>query len=59
MGLVEGEEYSFYIHDDKDGRFICIKCPDNVDKLKEAKNLLLRLGYSISSEETVGLAADD
>lgn len=49
MGLVVGEEYSFYTHETNDGRrFICIECPEvDTDAIEEAKRILEKFGYTV------------
>lgn len=46
LGLVEGTEYQFFIHEDEIGRkFLCIECP-GIDEatLQEARRLVQKYG---------------
>lgn len=46
MGLVVGQEYSFYTMEDDEGRkFICIECPGIDEKtLEEARRIVAKYG---------------
>lgn len=46
LGLIEGNEYTFYTHEEDDGRkFLCIECP-GIDQatLEEARRLVEKYG---------------
>lgn len=50
MGLVEGQEYTFYTMEDEEGRkFICIECP-GIDEqtLEEARRIVQKYGMKFS-----------
>ncbi len=46
MGLITGQEYSFYTLEDDEGRkFICIECPGIDEKtLEEARRIVEKYG---------------
>lgn len=49
MGLVIGQEYDFYIHEQDGCKYICIKCPVDMEKeLAEARKFLEEHGFSVS-----------
>ena len=50
--LETGLECPIYIHEDEEGRvYICFQVPPkSVQNLKEAKELLEKLGYSVSKK---------
>jgi bifunctional DNA-binding transcriptional regulator/antitoxin component of YhaV-PrlF toxin-antitoxin module len=52
-GLVTGLECPIYQHVDEDGRmFICFEVPPKaVQNFKEARELLEKLGYTVSKKE--------
>ncbi len=52
-GLEPGLECQFYEHVDEEGRvYLCIQCPpEAVQNFKEARELLERLGYTLTKDE--------
>lgn len=46
MGMIQGKEYSFFTHEEPDGRkFVCIECP-GIDEqtLAEARRIVEKYG---------------
>lgn len=54
MGLMVGQEYSFYTMEDDTGRkFICIECPGIDEKtLEEARRIVQKYGMKISQNDS-------
>lgn len=51
LGLINGNEYEFYIHEDDEGRkFLCIECP-GIDEqtLAEARRIVEKYGMKFSN----------
>lgn len=54
MGLMTGQEYSFYTLEDDEGRkFICIECP-GIDEqtLEEARRIVQKYGMKFSGNDS-------
>lgn len=48
MGLKNGIEYPFFIHEQDGHRYICIECPGSDAKIEEAFMVLKQAGYDVS-----------
>lgn len=49
LGLEPGEEYKFYLHESEGYKYLCIRCPKDVENsLAEARRFLEEHGFIVS-----------
>jgi len=51
LHLEQGNVYNFYLHEDENGTYLCVKCPDTMSELANALDVLRKNGYEITEED--------
>lgn len=52
LGLEPGEEYAFYLHEHDGHKYLCIRCPENIENsLAEARRFLEEHGFIVRKQE--------
>ena len=48
LGLEPGEEYKFYLHEHDGHKYLCIRCPENIENsLADARRFLEEHGFIV------------